>query len=211
MDIPRPVEFPLHVVNKSASTDQELSQSLLVISHWPDSSVSGLQMTLAGALNGTRVPIQLSPGDYQVSLVSGSEKTYIESMRLGSLDVASDGLHIDVTTTGTLEVAVGSRPGIVEGTVTDTSRSAAPNINVVLAPDAAHRRRSDLYQVVRTDAEGRLRIDNIPPGNYVLFSWESVEPTAWMNADFMRNYEQYGRPVVVGPDSRQTISLIAIP
>ena len=211
LDIPRAVEFTLHVVDNSASTDPEVGQLTLVISHWPDSSVSGFQTLLTGALGGSKIPIQLSPGDYQVTLASGSNKTYIESMRLGSLDVANDGLHLDATTTGTLEVVLGSQPGTVEGTVTDANRLAESNVNVVLAPDEAHRRRSDLYQVVRTDAEGRFRIEDIPPGNYVLYSWESVEPTAWKNADFMRNYEQLGRPVVVRPDSRQVISLIAIP
>jgi hypothetical protein len=211
MDIPRPVEFTLHVVNKSASTAQELSSSALVISRWPDSSVSGLQTMLASAVDGNRIPLRLGPGDYQVSLASAPEKTYIESMRLSNFDVANDGLHIDATTTGTLEVVLDSHPGIVEGTVTDGNRAAESNINVVLTPDASHRRRSDLYKVVRTDVEGRFRIANIQPGKYVLYSWESVEPTAWMNPDFMRNYEQFGRSVLVDPDSRQNFSLIAIP
>jgi hypothetical protein len=211
MDIPRPVEVALHVVHKSASTDPDLNQLALIFSRWPDLGVSSLQVKLGGALNGGRIPLRLGPGDYQVSLASGSERRYIESMRLNNLDVANDGLHIDASTTGTLEVIMDSHPGAVEGTVTDGNRVAESNINVVLAPEAAHRRRADLYNVVRTDAEGRFRIANIPPGNYVLFSWESVEPTAWKNTDFMRNYEQFGRPVVVSPDSQQNIALIAIP
>jgi hypothetical protein len=211
MDLPRPVEVALHVVQKSASTDPDLNQLALNISPWPDFGVSNMQTKLGEALNGSRIPLRLGPGDYQVTLASGPEQTYIESMRLNNLDVANDGLHIDASTTGTLEVVLDSHPGAVEGTVTDGNRAPESNINVVLAPEASHRRHSDLYKVVRTDTEGRFRMANIPPGNYVLFSWESVEPTAWMNPDFMRNYEQFGRPVVVGPDSQQNITLIAIP
>jgi len=64
---------------------------------------------------------------------------------------------------------------------------------------------------MRTDAQGRFKLESVPPGNYVAFSWETVEPTAWLNAEFMKDYEQFGQPVRIEADGRSIVQIKAIP
>jgi hypothetical protein len=68
-----------------------------------------------------------------------------------------------------------------------------------------------LYQSVRTDPEGQFQFEHVPPGDYSVYSWEDVEPTAWMNTNFMKDYEGRGKPVHIDAGARQTIQIEAIP
>jgi hypothetical protein len=44
-----------------------------------------------------------------------------------------------------------------------------------------------------------------------LFAWESLEPNAHLNIDFMRPYESMGTPVHIEPNGNGAVSLRAIP
>jgi hypothetical protein len=68
-----------------------------------------------------------------------------------------------------------------------------------------------LYQNVRTDQEGHFQFEHVPPGDYSVYSWEDVEPSAWMNSNFMKDYESRGKPVHIDAGARQTIQVEAIP
>ena len=80
---------------------------------------------------------------------------------------------------------------------------------VVLLPDV--RQRTDLYQVVTTDLSGRFRLDPVPPGEYKIFAWASVDCDAWFDPDFMSNYEKRGRPLHISEGSRETVEVTVIP
>ncbi len=65
-----------------------------------------------------------------------------------------------------------------------------------------HRKRYDLFRQATSDATGRIRLDNVVPGDYKLFAWEVVESNAWTDPDFLRNYENNGVAVRVGEGGR---------
>lgn len=132
------------------------------------------------------------------ALPPGLQNAFVKSVRLGSEDVLSNGLTIESQTAGSLEVVIGANPGRVGGDV-----GRVPNATVVLVP-SARMRRPDLYRSMLTDAEGRFDFQGVTPGEYLLFAWEDVEPGAWMNADFLRLFEDRGRLVRVAEGSRQT-------
>ena len=63
--------------------------------------------------------------------------------------------------------------------------------------------------VQTTDSIGAFVFRDIPPGNYKLFAWESVESGAWQDPDFMRPFESRGIPVHIeeGASVSQNISV----
>jgi len=120
---------------------------------------------------------------------------YLKSVRSGSVDVMASGLEVSGAVSP-LDVLISPSAGAVEGTVIDP-RTGKPTsgATVVLVPRAEER--SELYQRVATDQEGRFRIRNLVPGEYKLYAWEEVPPYAWMDPDFMRGMENKGEAVSI--------------
>jgi hypothetical protein len=65
----------------------------------------------------------------------------------------------------------------------------------------------DFVQTVQTNDRGEYRLFWLPPGDYRVFSWESVADFAWQDPAFMRDYEDRGRAVRVTAGARQTVDL----
>jgi hypothetical protein len=125
-------------------------------------------------------------------------------VRLGAVDVLNNGLSADAQPAAALEIVIGAKPGRVDGDV-----GRVPNATVALVP-AARMRRPDLYKTVLTDADGRFDFQGVTPGEYLLVAWNDVEPGAWMNADFLKPYEDRGRLVRVEEGSRQTVTQLTV-
>jgi len=53
-------------------------------------------------------------------------------------------------------------------------------------------------------------MQNLPPGRYTLYAWESVPAGAYQNAEFMARYAGRGTAVTVQPGTRATANVIAI-
>ena len=205
--IPRAVEFRVHVSSDAASA--ESANTLLRIR----SDQTRIDEFLIGDFTGTDRSSRLSliPGDYQILNGGGKSNEYIQSVRLGISDVMRDGLHVDSSSGGIIEIVMGSHPGRLSGVVSDSTGKPVTNVMVVLSPNSANRKRIDLFKSVRTDAHGRFEISNIPPGDYAVFSWEDVEPTAWLNSEFLSQYEKSGRPVHIDADAKLNIEIRVIP
>jgi len=119
-----------------------------------------------------------------------------------STSVYDNGLLIGTQTVNVLEVDVRTNGGSVDVTVTGSDQKPAAGKTVVLVPAASRRQNPSLYKVASTDAQGRMSFGNLAPGQYKLFAWESVETDAWVNPDFMANYEQYGLGLSVGSNEK---------
>ena len=150
-------------------------------------------------------------GDSRVSVAGVPAETYIKSIRLGSFDVMTDGLHLAASAENPLEVVMGTDGGTITGLVVVDQREPQPNAVVALVPDLpAQRRRPEYYQTANTDFKGNFQFQNIPPGNYKVFAWEFAQPDSWQNTDFIRAYEEFGKPIRVDERSKQNITMSAI-
>jgi hypothetical protein len=153
------------------------------------------------------IPIAVS-ADYRVT-VGTPPNTYTQSIRFGGQDVLRDGLHIDGPTNETLEIVVAPNAGRLEGTVSADKQKMA-NVTVVLMPTSSLRAQTNLFKNVQTNADGHFLFENIPPGSYKLFAWEYVEDRAWFDAEFMRNFENGGREIVIREGAKETVEISAI-
>jgi len=205
--IPSPIEIRARVsLDATAVTSGTAVGDVLFGFRW-DSDVPNLPDAAYGGA-GT---IRLAPGDYWIRAAQHPESVYVQSVRLGNIDVLNDGLHLDSSVEAPLEIVVAADMGTLDGVVGNALQHPEPNVVVALVPAREQRRRIDLYQSVRSDQEGHFHFEYVPPGDYSVFSWEDVEPTAWMNSNFMRDYEGLGKPVHIDAGSRQTIQVEAIP
>jgi len=165
----------------------------------------------------------VAPGDYRVGLepiLSQDGNTaagqtiprglYTKSIHEGNNDVLNSGLHLTRQPAESLEVVVGMNSGSLSGSVVDENQRPAANVLVLLAPDIAHRNRTDLFQEVITDTSGRFQIEFVPPGDYKLFSWKTIEDDIWQDPDFMQTYENRGKPIRVREGSHEDVSLVQI-
>ena len=185
---------------------------LLFAFRW-DSDVPGLPEVTYGPGTDNPFTIHLAPADYRMRAVVIPPNAYVQSIRIGNIDMLIDGLHLDSSVQAPLEIVVAADMEVSK----ELSEYWRNIRNLTSWSTLGTGRRpttpeSDLYQSVRTDQKrGSFQFEHVPPGDYTIYSSGSVEPTAWMNSNFMREYEGRGKPVHMDAGSRQTIQVEAIP
>jgi hypothetical protein len=145
---------------------------------------------------------------YRVAVSGLPSNAYLQSGRIGAEDALNAPFSIDAPTT--LQLVIGFSPGRISGTVVDAKGAPAAGAQVVLVPDEARRGRSDAYFKVVSTQDGEFTLNNIPPGGYKLFAWDDVPAGAYQYPDFLRDFENRGVSVNVGPDTLTNANLRVI-
>jgi hypothetical protein len=153
----------------------------------------------------------VGPGDYRVQIQGLPRNAYIKIARFGAADALAQGLEVEGPPRGSLDILVSANTGALDGLVTDARQSPSANTQVALVPDPTKRQRPDLYRAISTDANGKFRLEGIPPGDYKVFAWEDVENGAWQDPNFIRSYEESGRTVRIPENGTGTVELRVIP
>jgi beta-lactamase regulating signal transducer with metallopeptidase domain len=137
------------------------------------------------------------------------QDVYLKSMRLGNADVLEQGLRIAERPDARLEVVL-AQGAQVRGRVLDAAQQGVVNATVALVPELPLRRRLERYRIARTDTSGRFLLRGVPPGEYRVFAWTEVEDGSWLNADFLRPYENRGTTVRVQQSVPGEIAVMVI-
>jgi protocatechuate 3,4-dioxygenase beta subunit len=209
--IPSPVEIRARVSLDPKATSSGIDISDFQFAFLWDSEVPNLPGAAYSPVSENAFTVRLAPGDYRMRAVVMPSNAYVQSIRLRDFDVLNGGLHVDSSVQVPLEIVVAADMGRLEGVVGNAQKHAEPNVVVALVPAQAERRRTDLYLSARTDAEGHFQFEHVSPGDYTIYSWENVEPTAWMNSNFMKDYEDRGKPIHMDAGAHLTIQVEAIP
>jgi hypothetical protein len=148
---------------------------------------------------------------YTLSIAGLVEECYAKSARFGGVDALERGLDLSRgDPPGPLEVVLSPAGGHIEGLVLMENQQPAAGATVALAPDAPRRSQFQLFRSATADQYGRYVLRGIPPGEYRLFAWEDVEAGAWLDPDFLGEYEKHGETVSVDERGRYTVQLKAI-
>jgi hypothetical protein len=155
----------------------------------------------------------ISEGDFKLALNGVAPNMYIKSMQLGAANILTDGLRVNGSIDSILEIVLAPATSTVSGEVMDARSGGVPNVVVALVPDLPGLRNvTTYYRNTTTDFTGRFQLNGVPPGDYKLFAWEYTPPDSWQNADFLRPYENAGKPVRVNAGGRnEGIQLTATP
>jgi hypothetical protein len=129
------------------------------------------------------------------------------SAKAGDRDFLAESLNVSGDTE--MEVVLTAPGAVVEGTVRTAASTPLGSATVALVPDAPYRRSWVRYRSVVTDPDGKFEIHGIAPGSYKLFAWPELDGAAYRNADFMKEFEERGKPVNVEKGKRQTVDLTA--
>jgi hypothetical protein len=92
----------------------------------------------------------------------------------------------------------------------DEENRPVPGAHLALVPESGRRHRPDLYRLAVSDDAGQSVIRGIPPGDYKLFAWDSLEPNAHLNSDFLRSHEDLGTPLRIRPGENGAVVIKVI-
>jgi hypothetical protein len=76
---------------------------------------------------------------------------------------------------------------------------------VLLAPD--ERKAFHRYATAKTDSYGRYALKSVPPGDYRLFVFDSLEDGSYFEAGFLAGAEGSATPLNLGPSARESKDL----
>jgi hypothetical protein len=82
---------------------------------------------------------------------------------------------------------------------------------VVAVPEARWRGQSSRYRATVSDQNGRFTLRGLPPGDYSLYAWESLDGEAYLNPEFLKACEGQGTALHVGEGDHRSLRLTAIP
>ncbi len=142
---------------------------------------------------------------YRINVAGLPEGAYIKSARFAGQDVLEDGLAIMRGRRGSLDLVISANAGTVSGTITDSDRKPFAGARVVLVPEGSRRKRPSLFRTATADQYGRFNLRSVPPGDYKVFAWDSMEAGAYQDAEFLRPFEDRGQPVRVNESSQSTV------
>lgn len=155
----------------------------------------------------------VSPGRYYVQ-VSGdtgmSADWYLKSVVAGSRDATDSFFNVNGGAT-VVDLVASANGAAVSGLVVNAKGEPVPNAVAVAVPEARFRQRIDRYRRTASDQSGRFSLHGMPPGEYTLFAWESVDGDAYYDAEFLKSCEGQGRAIHVAEGDRKSVQIEAIP
>lgn len=152
------------------------------------------------------------PGTYfvQISDVSAMPDWFLKSAASDGHDATDAGFSVGGGAIS-LDLVATANGGSIDGAVGDQVAEPVANAVIVAVPEARFRNRPDRYRKAVADQSGHFSLRGLPPGDYTLFAWESVEGEAYYNPDFLRSYEDRGKAMHVREGDRVNVQLKAIP
>jgi Carboxypeptidase regulatory-like domain len=203
--------------NSAARPDPSQMFLLLRSADGDDDALSGFSMqesfsTLAHPnANGSFEWKNVPAGHYSVQIAEASAMPdwFLKSVSAGR-DAADSGFSVGGGTT-TLDLVASANGAIAEGIAANQKDEAVADAVIVAVPEARFRSRPDRYRKAIADQSGRFTLRGLPPGNYTLFAWESVDGEAYYNPEFLRSYEGQGKTLSVAEGERKNVQLKAIP
>ncbi len=158
--------------------------------------------------DGSFTVANVEPGNYHVVVTSSSAslRDYIvKEVNVDGKEVGDSGF----TTTGSasfLDIVGSAKGSAIEGTAVDDDGKPIPDMQIVCIPDAARRKRHDIYQQVQTDQRGYFSLRGLNAGEYQVFALDDA-PFYITDHDFVSAHDGQGETVTVEAGERKSIVL----
>jgi len=145
------------------------------------------------------------PGQYQINFQQMPADAYVLLAEVGGQDILSG--PVEITADVDVNVVLVTPGSVVEGAVRDANGDKLADAVVALVPDAPLRFAGPLYRSVISDVNGNFELRGIAPGSYRLFAWTELEGAAYRNAEFMKEFDDRGKPISIEKAARVSIDV----
>jgi hypothetical protein len=208
---------------KLASLPEGTIQGKIAVSGDGVVKTAGLMVMLSPDENAPSMPafdrvseagtftLKASAAQYQVTLPTVPEGTYIRSVQWNNREMLGKPLDLSAGPSGDLLVTLGTDGGTVDVTVSGVDGKPAIESTVILLPSDPIRRVKELTKSAGTDGAGHVKFTDVPPGNYLAFAWKQVDEGSWFDPDFLKRYEKNGESIDVSAKGNQKAELKEIP
>jgi len=149
----------------------------------------------------------VNEGEYRPLILAPNRNCYIKSARVGTTPMVDGKLAIHPGADNSLEFVVGCGAAQVDGQVLTSDSLPASGVYVALVPEPNLRQDSLSYHDETTDQNGHFLLKGISPGEYKLFSWDAVEGGDWLDADFLKPFEDKGVSIHLEEGDHKIIEL----
>ena len=145
----------------------------------------------------------ISPGEYRAVVTSLPVELYAKEVRLGGLDLMNQSIRVATGTpiAGTVDVLLSPNVSQIDGSVLDDRGQPISGILAVLVPDR-NRDHTELFKTATTDQTGRYLMRGIPPGDYKLFAWETLESFGYFDPELLKQSESQGKAIHINESSK---------
>ncbi len=145
----------------------------------------------------------ISPADYRAVVTNLPVELYAKEVRLGGIDLMNQTIRVTAGTpiAGTVEVLLSPNVSQIDGSVLDERGQPIPGILAVLVPDR-NRDHTELFKTATTDQTGHYAIRGIPPGDYKLFAWETLESFGYFDPELLKQSESQGKAIHINESSK---------
>ena len=179
------------------------------------SGVSIMEQSFSSVIHvnadGTFDSKNVAAGSYtiQISDASAMPDWFLKTVTANGRDVRESAFSISGSTT-TLDLVASANGGLVEGFATTEKDEPDSDAVVVAVPEARFHGRPDFYRKAVSDQSGHFALRGLPPGDYTIFAWESVDGEAYYNPEFLQKYEGQGTAIHVKEGEHVGVKIKAI-
>jgi hypothetical protein len=165
------------------------------------------QVNSDGTFEWKNVP----PGHYsvQISDTSAMPNWFLKSVAASGAG-ADSGFNVGGGVT-VLSLVASANGAVAEGVAANQKDEPIADAMVVAVPEARFRGHPDRYRKAVTDQSGRFTLRGLPPGDYTIFAWESIDGDAYYNPEFLKSYEDQGKALHANEGERTSMQLRTIP
>jgi len=146
----------------------------------------------------------------QISDASAMPEWFLKSVAAGGRDVADSGFSASGGAIA-LDLVASANGAVADGLAANQKDEPVADVVVVAVPEARFRSHLDRYRKAVTDQRGRFTLRGLPPGDYTVFAWESVEGEAYYDPEFLKSYDGQGKTLRVKESDHASLQLKTIP
>jgi protocatechuate 3,4-dioxygenase beta subunit len=147
----------------------------------------------------------LGADKYFVRVTGGCQSCYTQSVKLGTVEMSSDGLSLGAHGNDKLSITLRTGAASIDGVIRGEDDKPQAGVTVALIPDS---RVYLLYQSTFTDQQGAFSFKHITPGDYRVLAWEVVEPNAFQDPEFLKPFEGRAEAVSLKENDHKSITTL---
>jgi hypothetical protein len=179
------------------------------------SAVGGVNLTgdqASPSPDGSFIIENVSDGRYRLEVFGAPRNFYVKAATLGNQDTLEKVFNFDRSQSSAhLGILLSPSAGRIDGTVLKENQPWDRALVILVQSTSREGLCTPARAFSSPDTHGNFSLESIPPGDYKLFAFESVEEAWNEDADFFGPYASLGVPVHVDPSSRLRVPIKLIP